>query len=571
MAILLLFAFLGGVVTILSPCILPILPVVLSGSVAGGKRRPWGIVTGFVIGFTFFTLFLTALVNAFGVSPDRLRNVSVLVIFLFGLTLLVPYLQGLLERAVSSFVSRVPRAQGEGFRSGILIGLSLGLIWTPCVGPILASVISLALTGQVNGSAFFITLAYALGTAVPMLAIMYGGRQLLARVPGLMRNTGRIQKIFGVLMLLTAIAIYFNYDRKFQTFILDAFPQYGIGLTAFESAGVVTDQLNKMDVSAAPDDAGGVFAPELIPGGEWLNSAPLTLKELRGSKVVLLDFMTYSCINCIRTFPYLKDWWQKYQDDGLVIIGIHTPEFEFEKNPDNVRQALADFGLEFPVMQDNDYATWEAYNNRYWPREYLIDIHGRVVYDHVGEGNYDETERQIQEALKERALSLGQSVRLSVPQGVAPPEEYVSVSQSPETYFGSARNTNLGNGKPGVFGRQIFEAPSDIRANILYLVGSWDIADEFAQTAVQGNKIIFRYRAKDVYFVAGARLPVKLVVRQDGQAVGEARGADVLDDAMCVVKEERLYHLISNSAPGEHTLEIEIDAVGLQAFTFTFG
>lgn len=570
MLVLLVFAFLGGVVTILSPCILPILPIVLSGSIAEGRKRPWGIVTGFILSFTFFTLFLTALVNALGISPDKLRGVSVFIIFLFGLSLLIPRIQGVMERGISLLNLKTPKAAGTGFRSGFLVGLSLGLIWTPCVGPILASVISLALTGTVTGSAFFITLAYAMGTAIPMLTIMYGGRQLLVRVPGLMRNTGRIQKAFGVLMILTAIAIYFNYDRKFQSFILDVFPNYGAGLTSFENADIVQKNLDTM-TPAQGNSEDAFVAPELILGGEWLNSEPLTLAGLRGKKIVLLDIMTYSCINCIRTFPYANEWWRKYKDKGLVIIGIHTPEFEFEKNPDNVRRALKEFGIEFPVMQDNNYATWNAYRNRYWPRKYLIDINGRVIYDHVGEGEYDETERRIQDALKERARILGEN--LDVPasgQTTVNEAENLSVG-SPETYFGSARNQYLGNGTPGESGRFDLTIPSAIQSNTLYLGGTWDFVDEFAQTAAKGNKILFHYKAKDVYFVAGAKLPATITVRQDGKLIGASGGADISEGGTAVIQEERLYHLISNDESEEHTLEIDIDSIGLQVFTFTFG
>lgn len=248
MLILILFAFIGGIVTILSPCILPILPVVLSGSVGGGKQKPLGIVTGFVGSFTFFTLFLSTIVQATGLSADALRNVSVIIILFFGISLLIPKVQVWIEQAFSKLANKIPKAKasGSGFVDGLLVGLSLGLIWTPCVGPILASVISLALTGSVNGAAAIITFAYALGTAIPMLAITYGGRQLLNKVPWLLQNTANIQKIFGVLMIITAIAIFFNVDRQFQTYILEVFPEYGDGLTSLEDNDLVQQQLDAL-------------------------------------------------------------------------------------------------------------------------------------------------------------------------------------------------------------------------------------------------------------------------------------------------------------------------------------
>src|SRR3990172_2867947 len=378
MILLILFAFLAGVVTILSPCILPILPVVLSSSLTGGKKRPLGVVAGFIISFTFFTLFLSLIVKSLGIPADFLRSFSIIVIALFGIGLLLPNFQALLERLFTTFSRFSPKLnQNSGFSGGLLIGASIGLIWTPCVGPILASIISLAITGSVSGQAALITFSYSLGTAIPMLAIVYGGRNLLNKVPWLTRNTVKIQKAFGVLMILTALAIFFNLDRKFQTFILDKFPNYGTGLTSFEDNETIRRALDRLDGGEVSEedmgkptfnllDDSGVNAPELIPGGDWFNTKPLTLKELRG-KVVMVDFWTYTCINCIRTLPYLRDWYEKYADKGLVIIGVHTPEFEFEKSPENVQKAIEDFEIKYPVMQDNNYATWRVYDNYYWP------------------------------------------------------------------------------------------------------------------------------------------------------------------------------------------------------------
>lgn len=566
MIILLLFAFLGGVVTIASPCILPILPVVLSGSLSGGRKRPWGIITGFIISFTVFTLFLTAIVNLLGISADFLRNLSIVIIFIFGLTLISPVMQMRSERIFSHFTSKAPQPRGQGFWGGIAIGLSIGLVWTPCVGPILASVISLALTGQVSGSAVFITLAYSLGTALPMLAIMYGGRGILAHMGGISRNTQMIQRAFGVLMILTAIAIFFNYDRKFQTFVLNIFPSYGKGLTSFEDSPLVRSVLNGN--SEETQDL-GKGAPEIIPGGEWFNSMPVTLKELEGKRVVLLDFFTYSCINCIRTIPYLNAWYNTYDKDGLTIIGVHTPEFEFEKNPDNVKKALQDLGIRYPVVQDNNYATWLAYNNQYWPAKYLIDIQGKVVYSHFGEGNYDVTQNRITDALRDRSRALGLDMNIGNDSSVVEPQN-VRV-ESPEVYFGSGRNEYLKNGKQGQAGKQTFLYPKNIVVNSLYLSGSWDIAEEYAQSLDANEKIIFRYRAKNVFFVAGSVNGVTVRLLKDGKPLGQNAGKDVSDDSRVMIKDNRLYHLIEDDSFGEHTLELDIEGPGLKAYTFTFG
>lgn len=261
MIVLVLFAFLAGIVTVLSPCILPILPLILSSSLGGenvGKSRPFGVVVGFVASFTLFTLFLSTIVRAVNISADTLRLVSVVVIAAFGLSLLIPKFQLLLERLFSRLSRLAPKANTKkGFGSGFVLGLSLGLLWTPCVGPILASVISLALTGSVTVAAFVITFAYALGTALPMLLVMWGGRELLNRVPWLLRNTQNIQKAFGVLMILTAVAIFTNLDRTFQTYIINTFPQYGTGLTKFEDKNFIREKLQELNGDEVDDDEAG--------------------------------------------------------------------------------------------------------------------------------------------------------------------------------------------------------------------------------------------------------------------------------------------------------------------------
>ena len=394
MIILILFAFLAGIVTILSPCILPVLPIILSGTAdLSGKKRPLGIVVGFVASFTFFTLFLSSIVSLTGLSPAFLRNLSVWILLLFGLTLFVPQMQALMERLISRLTRFAPNGQTKhGFGGGLVIGLSLGLLWTPCVGPILASVISLAISGTVTAQAVVITLAYALGTAIPMFILMQAGSTALSRVPWLVRHTTHIQKGFGVLMVITAMGIFFNADRSFQSYIVQKFPEYGVGLTQLEDRQLVINELKKitgepMDKNkigkpmSSLTETSGPRAPELIVGGAWLNSQPLTLAELKG-KVVLVDFWTYSCINCQRTLPYLRKWWDTYKDKGLVIIGVHAPEVEFEKDEANVVAALKDFSLTYPIMQDNDFATWRAYDNHYWAGKDLIGKNGFLRYTH---------------------------------------------------------------------------------------------------------------------------------------------------------------------------------------------
>lgn len=575
MILLLGFAFLAGIVTILSPCILPILPIVLSTSIGTDKTslsRPVGVVAGFIASFTFFTLFLSTIVQLSGIPAGSLRFVSVLIIAGLGISMLIPQFQLLTERLFSKLASAMPRTQAQpGFWAGVIVGLSLGLLWTPCVGPILASVISLAITGTVTLDAFFITFSYALGTAIPMFLIMLGGRSLLKKVPWLMANTGKIQKAFGVLMILTALGIYTNVDRRFQTFVIETFPQYGVGLTKFEDNAIVQKELSKL-AGEKTDESNigkpmfdllnpkGVRAAELIPGGEWFNSEPLTLESLRG-KVVIIDFWTYSCINCQRTLPYLRDWWTKYQDKGLVIIGVHAPEFEFEKDAVNVKKAIADFKLTYPIVQDNDFATWRAYNNRYWPAKYFIDKEGYIRYTHFGEGAYDESEEVIQELLKE-AGATGLDTRVSNP-------EYQTYGRTPEVYLGYDRIEYLASPERVQENKiGLYTSPDQLPNDHFGYDGEFIVSSEYA-TPQQNANLFVNFESKEVFLVMNPLADVaKVRVYVDGQQ--QFLGEDVTDGVV-TVDTDRLYKLVNLPNPGRHLLRLEFLDNNAQIFAFTFG
>lgn len=300
-------------------------------------------------------------------------------------------------------------------------------------------------------------------------------------------------------------------------------------------------------------------AKELVDPGEFLNTEPFTISDLIGKQVIMVDFWTYSCINCQRTFPYLNAWHEKYGDQGLTIIGVHTPEFEFEKDLGNLQRAIEKFSIEYPVVQDNDYKTWRAYQNRYWPRKYIIDIDGFIVYDHIGEGAYQETEEIIQDLLAERAERLNLEPIEEMPELVQDPEESRQ-SRSPEVYFGAARNDLLANGNPNEQGTFTLEEPENPGLDELNLVGDWQIDREYAENISEDAKIVFRYRAKEVYMVASAPEGANLQIYQDGELVKTEP-----------VREDQLYILIENEEHGEHLLEIVVDQPGFKAFTFTFG
>jgi cytochrome c biogenesis protein CcdA/thiol-disulfide isomerase/thioredoxin len=580
MILLIVFAFLAGIVTVLSPCILPILPIILSSTIGGkniGKSRPIGVVMGFILSFTFFTLFLSTIVSFSGIPADSLRLFSVIVIAVFGISFLIPQFQLLLEKLFSKLAGFAPVGEAKsGFWSGLLVGFSIGLLWTPCVGPILASVISLAITGTVTLNAFIITFAYALGTAIPMFAIMIGGQNLLRKVPWLLANTGNIQKAFGVVMIVTAFAIFMNFDRTFQTFILKTFPQYGVGLTKFEDTDFIRNQLqglggkdvNKEDMGKPMFDLlspKGVKAPEIIPGGVWFNppspsaSEGQVLKSLRG-KVVIVDFWTYSCINCQRTLPYLKDWYKKYKDKGLVIIGVHSPEFEFEKSEKNVKQAIADFGLEYPIVQDNNFATWRAYNNSYWPAKYFVDKEGYIRYTHFGEGAYDESEKVIQELLKEAGAK-------DVTNEINNPK-YQTYGQTPETYLGYLRIDRFASPEriaPDAV--STYTAPNVPQDYIAY-DGKWTVTAEYANPQ-KGAKLYLNFSSKEVFLVMrtkGDPAKVKVFIDDKLQYFGEDN-----KNGIVTVDSDRLYKLINLPSAGRHILRLEFQDNKAELYAFTFG
>lgn len=424
MLVLLFFAFLSGVVTIFSPCIWPILPILLSAGVSGGDRKPLGIVTGLMVSFTLFTLALSYILKVIPIDPDTLRLVAVVIIGFLGMMLLVPRLGKYLEAFVSrlssfNFTGRFVKT-GQGFKKGFITGFALGLVWSPCAGPILATVATVAATQTLSFSVVLLTVSFVLGIGVPLFILTLLGQRILSRTKVLSPYTTRIQQFFGAIMLLAALALYTGYDQKLQLQFAEYCSENGMPFLggSFEKNVLVTRALEKLRNPESPgavllplqlsgdkkfSDLGDLGpAPEFVGIMNWLNiDRPLSLeKDLRG-KVVLVDFFTYACINCIRTLPYVTSWYEKYKGEGLVVIGIHTPEFEYEKKTANVADALERHKITYPVAQDNDYATWKAYNNRYWPAFYLVDATGRIRYVHFGEGQYEETEKAIQGLLEE--------------------------------------------------------------------------------------------------------------------------------------------------------------------------
>jgi cytochrome c biogenesis protein CcdA/thiol-disulfide isomerase/thioredoxin len=595
MLVLLGFAVLAGAGTALSPCVLPVLPALLSAGGVGGRRRPLGIVLGLSITFTVTIVGVAQVVDGVGLGSDPLRDVAIVVLLVFGAALLVPQLADRIEAPLSRLARFGPRTRGEGFWSGMLVGGALGFVYTPCASPILAAVISVS---AASGKTIVIALAYALGSALVLLALTLGGRRLFERI----RRAGRgpaLQRALGAIMVVTAIAIATNLDVNFDQFVAQHIPD--VNLTAsLECSETVTKHLHEISgrqpkfapangssschgsgssVKAAPAnasqatllaDARGLRklgpAPEFMQTQDWFNTPgmkPLSLSSLRG-RVVLVDFWTYTCINCIRTLPYLKAWDASYRHDGLTIVGVETPEFAFERDAANVSNAIKQFGLRYPVAQDNEMGTWNAYGNEYWPADYLIDAHGQVRYAAFGEGDYDKTETAIRALLAEAGSQLGGR---SAPKNVVVP----SRQATPETYLGSERAEGwLQRPTDGVHD---FGAPAtgQLALNEFAYSGTWKIAAQPAE-AVADAGIYVEFQAKNVYLVlssAGAR-PRQVQVLLDGKPISaDDAGSDVHGGSV-TVRGQRLYTLVSLSRDERHRLSLRF-APGVSGFAFTFG
>jgi cytochrome c biogenesis protein CcdA/thiol-disulfide isomerase/thioredoxin len=566
MLLLVPFAFLAGLATIFAPCILPILPVALSAGVTGGKRRPLGIITGLVVSFTFFTLALGWLTRHLGLGPNALRDVAIVVLLGFGVVLLIPKLLVQFEVLASRLI---PPTQADSSRTdfwgGIVIGISLGLVWTPCVGPIVASVIALSATSAVSGISIFILAAYALGTGVPLLILTYAGQGLLKRVRSMGKYTARIQMVFGAIMVLTAVSMLFGLDRTVQNKLLADLPSsISSGLTQrIEEGSLVQNQIKALkgvstaQATTAATGSSGLpvlgMAPNFTGIDHWLNSPPLTISQLRG-KVVLVDFWTYSCINCLRTLPHVTSWYNAYASQGFVVVGVHSPEFAFEKDTANVAQAIQQNGITYPVAQDNELATWNAYNNEYWPAEYLIDAQGRIREETFGEGGYDTTEKNIQALLAE---AKGSAVTLQAP---SVPNLTPDEPQSPETYLGTDRQSGYETGV----------APSALDQDSWSLTGDWTIGSQYITSGKAGDTISYRFIGDDAYLVinppaAGGTLQVTV----DGKPAGTGTDAS---NGVISLNEDRLYHLAHvGSAGGDHILTLTFQTPATKAFSFTFG
>ena len=541
MLLLLGIGFVAGVVTAISPCVLPVLPILLAGGAAG--RKPLRIVAGLVASFSVFTLFAAWILGKLGLPQDLLRNLAIVFLFVLAATLLVPRATLLIERPLAVFSRFRPGNVGGGF----FFGATLGLVFVPCAGPVLATVTVIAANNNVGVRAILLTLAYAIGAAVPMLLIAHGGREASAR---LRRHARPVRLASGTLIALVALGLVFHLD--------DHLAQLTPGYTTFlqnkiEGNTSARRELSKVRgggqaLTVVHQTAGGLpdygTAPALVAGGDWINSKPLTVAQLRG-KVVLVDFWTYSCINCLRTLPHLESWYATYHSKGLVIIGVHTPEFAFEHVASNVRAAVKRLGIEYPVVQDNNYKTWDNYANQYWPAEYLIDRTGHVRHTHFGEGEYGQTEDLIRRLLGANGPKARQMAD-------ATPTELLT----PETYLGYARIADYTGTTIKPNRSATYSFPPSLAQNDFAYSGTWRVG---AQQAVAGANARLRlhFHAEDVYLVLGGRGTVTSLI--DGKPAGTLH-----------VNAERLYTVRASRQVADAVLELRFSP-GVQAYSFTFG
>ncbi|TSC86560.1 MAG: hypothetical protein G01um10148_546 [Parcubacteria group bacterium Gr01-1014_8] len=587
--VLLILSFVAGVLTVLAPCILPLLPVIIGGSLDPMRhvrlKHATTVVLSLgvsVIVFTFLLKVSTALIS---VPPQVWTYLSGGIVFFFGLTLLFP---GLWEHVpfIAKLSSRSNRLVSTGYQrksfwGDILIGAALGPVFATCSPTYFIVLATVLPQSPVLG--FVYVLAYVLGLCLMLLLIGIVGQRLADSLGFASDPHGSFKRILGVIFMIVGLVIIMGFDKKFQIKLLEwgifditKVEQRLLQLTDPNAKGLVPSQsiaILDEEMRIAQKERLYERAPEIQNPAGYVNTGgrPVTIGEFRGKKVVLLDIWTYSCINCQRTIPYLKAWHETYNDQGLQIIGIHTPEFAFEKDAKNVEWAVRQFGITYPSVLDNDYETWKALGNNYWPRKYLVDIDGFIVYDHIGEGNYEETEAAIQRALQERAMVVGSEMPGKKIVAEEIPQADLSGVRSPETYFGALRNESLANGDPQTIGVETYILPENIIGNALYLEGIWDLTPEYAGSKGR-TKIVYKYNSRDVYLVASSDKGVKITVLRDGKPVGEFAGADIDQTTSTgTIKENKLYKLVHDDEPGQHLLEIVIEGEGVKAYAFTFG
>ncbi|MGO6678300.1 cytochrome c biogenesis protein DipZ [Rhizobium leguminosarum] len=589
---LLIIAYLGGALTILSPCILPILPFVFARAGQPFVRSTLPMLAGMAATFALVAS-LAAVGGSWAIRANEYGRLAAIVLLaLFGASLLSPRFASTLARPIVDLGNNLINATGDGrgtttVKSALLLGVATGLLWAPCAGPILGLVLTGAALQGANLQTTFLLIAYAAGAASSLaVALLVGGRIFTA----MKRSLGvgdRIRQGLGAAVLAGVAVIALGLDTSLLARLSYAstasLEQAVLDRLHAKPLSGASSELASNEVMIAAADANKPFrsdlpveghAPSLDGAVEWLNSEPLTTEQLRG-KVVLVDFWTYSCINCIRTIPYVRAWAEKYADQGLVVIGVHAPEFAFEKKIDNVKKAIGDFQIGYPVAIDNDYKVWRAFENSYWPAAYLIDAKGQIRYHHFGEGNYNRTEKAIQDLLRE----VGSQTTASAP--VVPNAKGVEAGpdlgniRSGETYLGYEQAANFASpeGLQADTARNYSIAEPGL--NGWGLSGTWIVGRDQATLDQPGGGITYRFSARDLHLVLGPGAgdkPIRFQVKIDGKAPGPDHGSDIDADGNGTVTATRLYQLVRQSGTvAARNFEIRFLDPGVQAYAFTFG
>ena len=563
--LLLIGAFLAGLLTVVAPCVLPLLPIIIGGSVSGhadDKRRPFIIAGSLAISLIAFTLLLKATTLLINVPPKAITYFSGSLIILIGILTLFPLFYAKIMAKIG-FEHRSQEILAEGYKNKnsiagpVIIGAALGPVFSSC-SPVYAYILATVLPASF-GRAIAYIVAYVLGLSIILLAISYFGRRFIKRIRFASNPKGWFQRCIAALFIIVGILIFTGNDIRFQTWV-SAHTPFDFNSLSAKLLPKNTSQKKQdgnLNVQAYP-------APELTGISAWINSDPLTLKQLRG-KVVLVDFWTYSCINCIRNNTYLEQWYEKYKDQGFVIIGVSAPEFSFEKVLANVKQGAKDQGLTYPIALDNDLATWNAYHNQYWPAGYLIDAGGNIRRTEFGEGEYQQSEDAIRTLLAEKGAKLPSDMVVSG-------DVYIPITaqQTPETYLGIERANNF-TGTPylGDAPSSNFTPAKKLEVNQWTLGGKWDIGD-LDITARGNSTLTFHTAAREVYLVMGADTPSSVGIKLDGKLISETEspGEDIVN-SMVNVSEYRLYRLVSQPSFREGTITITVpNGVKLNAFTF---
>ncbi|WP_247268070.1 MULTISPECIES: cytochrome c biogenesis protein DipZ [Pseudomonas] len=589
---LLVLAYLGGVLTIVSPCILPVLPFVFARTGQPFIKSGLPLLAGMALTFALVAT-LAAVGGGWVVQVNQYgRWLALLFVALFGLTLLLPRLAERLTRPLVSAGSRLSEAAGQDNRprpgASFLIGVATGLLWAPCAGPILGLILTGAALQGASIATTLLLLAYAAGAATSLAAALLLGSKVFALMKRSIGTGEWVRRGLGAAMLAGVAAIALGLDTgllaRLSTASTGGIEQALVGkLTSKSPTGNGTMMAQIPAAGGAmkvADKAPGTLPvegqlPPLNGAVQWLNSPPLDAQALKG-KVVLVDFWTYSCINCLRTLPYVKAWAEKYRDQGLVVIGVHAPEFAFERDVGNVTKAMKELGINYPVAIDNDYKIWRAFNNEYWPAHYFADAQGRIRYHHFGEGDYAESERVIQQLLREAgAKTVADGLINADAQGVQQAPDMNQVL-SPETYVGYQRAEHFVP-ETGLVPDKVatYNPPANLTLNDWSLGGQWAVGAEQATASAPASRIVYRFHARDLHLVLGPGAdgkPVRFNVSIDGQAPGDAHGVDVAADGSGRVTEQRLYQLVRQTDEvKDRTFTIEFLDPGVSAYAFTFG